>query len=274
VDSTDMSTFGLGPPLDNLLLKVERAKKHFLELEAAENSFHQSKPYRFRFEGNPQTGERDYYLAEAEPIPEELSLIIGDALNNLRSALDHTAYQLACVGAGAIKPFPNVKFPTGDNEKQYRHQRAKALKGMRQDAVKAIDALEPYAGGKGEHFWQLARLNNFDKHRLLITTWAHFSGHTAFRSDRELLAKFHGGQPDDYKTSFMAPGAVICPLKPGDKLFSVHESEVDENMIFLLNLAFAEPEIARGKPVFQTLHDMTLAVRHLIFEFDRNGLFR
>src|SRR6266478_9555203 len=41
------SCYGLGKPLDNLLLKVERAKKHILDLEAEYDRFHQTKPYTF-----------------------------------------------------------------------------------------------------------------------------------------------------------------------------------------------------------------------------------
>lgn len=265
--------FALGKPLDDLLLKIERAKKHILDLEAERDSFFQTKPYRFRFESNPQTRERTYYLAEAKPIPRHFSLIIGDAINNLRSALDHVAYHLVCVGTGNVKSFPDAKFPIGGSSTEYRSQRDRAVKGMRQDAIEAIDALEPYKGGTGEYFWHLARLNNHDKHRLLVTAWSSFEGHSAFRSDREFLAKFHGGEAESYVGAFMAPTIRIFPLKAGDKLFTVPESEVDENMNFLLSIAFAEPEIVKGNPVLETLHEMTNLVRKVIFEFDRAGLF-
>jgi len=170
--------YGLGKPLDNLLLKVERAKKHVLDLEAEYDRFHQTKPYTFSDSTNPQTGERTYYVKHAEPIPMEFSVIIGDALNNLRCALDHLAYHLVCVGVGAIKPFPDAKFPPGNSLSDYTDQKNRALHGMRQDAVKAIDALEPYAGGVGEIYFRLSRLNNFDKHRLLLTAWSRFEAPT------------------------------------------------------------------------------------------------
>src|SRR5271154_687353 len=128
-----------GTPLDNLLSKVERAKEHILNLEVERDRFFSTKPYSFRFETNLQTRERTYYLADVKPIPLRFSLIIGDALNNLRSALDHTAYHLACVGVGDVKSFPEVKFPTGGSASEYRTQRDRAVKGMRQEAVEAID---------------------------------------------------------------------------------------------------------------------------------------
>jgi len=266
--------YGLGQPLDNLLLKVERAKKHILDLESERDSFFKTNPYSFRFETNLQTQERVYYLADAKPIPMHFSLLIGDALNNLRCALDHTAYYLVCVGEGSVKTFPDAKFPTGGSASEYRSQRDRAVKGMRQDAIKAIDALEPYTGGAGEFFWHLVRLNNHDKHRLLVTAWSSFEGHTALKSDREWVARFHGGSPENYRNSIVVPSSRIFPLKTGDKLLTVPESEMDKDVNFLLGIAFAEPEIVKGNPVVETLHEMTKVVRKVIFDFDGWGLFR
>lgn len=45
-------------------------------------------------------------------------------------------------------------------------------------------------------------------------------------------------------------------------------------MQFRLNIAFAEPKIVCGNPVVETLHEMTKMIRHMIFEFDKWGLFR
>src|SRR6266404_1386658 len=106
----------------------------------------------------------------------------------------------------------------------------------------------------GEYFVHLARLNNFDKHRLLLTAWSCFEGHKAFPRDREMLAKFHGGNPSDYTNSLMAPAVRIFPLKVGDVLLTVPKSEVEEGMTFLFRVAFAEPEIVKGNPVIDTLH--------------------
>jgi hypothetical protein len=266
--------YGLGKPLDNLLLKVERAKKHILDLEAQYDRFLQNKPFGFSHETNPQTGERTYYVKDIKPIPMEFSVIIGDALNNLRCALDHLAYHLVCIGVGAVKSHPDAKFPMGNGPSDYNTQKLRALNGMRQDAVTAIDDLQPYVGGAGEYFVHLARLNNFDKHRLLLTAWSCFEGHKAFPSDRELLAKFHGGKASDYTNSLTAPATRIFPLKAGDTLLIVPKSEIEENMTFLLGIAFADPEIVKGNPVIDTLHEMTRLVRHTIFDFDKKGLLQ
>jgi hypothetical protein len=264
--------YGLGDPLDSLLIKVERAKKHVLDLESERDAFFQTKPYSFAHSTNPITGDRTYYLKTVESIPKVFSVILGDALNNLRCALDHLVHHLACVGAGATKACAETKFPIGNSDSHYNSQKRSALKGLRPDGIKAIDALEPYIGGSGEALVRLARLNNFDKHRLLLTAWSCFDGHKALPRDRAMLAKFHGGEPSQYANSFVAPPTRVFPLEAGDTLLVIPKEEVEEGMTFLLGIAFAEPEIARGIPVIETLHDMVLRVRHIIFEFDKKHL--
>lgn len=74
-----------GEPLDSLVLKVERAKKHILELEAEYDSFRKDRPYRIDFKTDPVTRSRTYYLADAKPVPKSFSPILGDALNNVLS---------------------------------------------------------------------------------------------------------------------------------------------------------------------------------------------
>jgi hypothetical protein len=87
-----------------------------------------------------------------------------------------------------------------------------------------------------------------------------------------MLAKFHGGNPADYRNSFMAPITRKFPLEAGDVLLTIPKSQVEDDMKFLLRMAFAEPEIVKGNPIIDTLHDMTTHVRHVIFEFERMGL--
>jgi hypothetical protein len=66
----------------------------------------------------------------------------------------------------------------------------------------------------------------------------------------------------------------IFPLKLGDRVLTASESDIDETMSFLVGIAFVEPEIVKGNPVIDTLHEMTKLVRATIFDFDRQGLFR
>lgn len=142
--------YGLGEPLDSLVLKVERAKKHILELEAEYTSYRKDRPYRIDFRTNPQTHSRIYYLADAKPIPKSFSPILGDALNNLRSCLDHAVYAMVQVGQpDAVKPSA-IYFPIAGSAAEYKSRFERTKAGLRQDAINAINAVAPYMGGAGE----------------------------------------------------------------------------------------------------------------------------
>jgi hypothetical protein len=267
--------YGLGEPLDSLVLKVERAKKHILELEAEYDSFRKDRPYRIDFKTDPETRARIYYLADAKPIPKSFSTILGDALNNLRSCLDHAVYSMVQVGQPNLVKPSDIYFPIVSGtaaEYNARFKRTKA--GLRQDAINAIDAVAPYMGGAGEYYCHLAQLNNVDKHRLLLTIWGSFEGHTMLPSQRIWVAEFYEKEPSDFRHSLMAKNPRVQPLKVGDELLTVAERDVEDDMQFLINIAFAEPAVVRGNPVIETLHEMAKMVHHQIFEFDRAGLFR
>ena len=74
-----------------LTLKLERAKKHILDLESEWTTFLKTKPYHVVFKDDLQTGERIYYVERVNDIPPVILVIVGDVLQNLRSALDHLA---------------------------------------------------------------------------------------------------------------------------------------------------------------------------------------
>jgi hypothetical protein len=84
--------------LDKIRVKIERAKEHIQNFDSAKRIFLESNPYVVASRYLPDFGEQGqtvYHLAKAVAIPERLSLIAGDAIHNLRCALDYLAYQLA-----------------------------------------------------------------------------------------------------------------------------------------------------------------------------------
>jgi hypothetical protein len=96
--------------------------------------------------------------------------LAGDVIHNLRSALDHLANQLALVGCPTLtdKELRQIEFPIAETLKKYEDDKARKVKGMRPEAVKAIDDLKLYKGGN-DPLWRLHELDNIDKHRTLFT---------------------------------------------------------------------------------------------------------
>src|SRR5260370_40746829 len=85
--------------------KTEWAKKHIVYLNEAIQSFLKSDPYHVAPKGDPNTGQLRYYVTHAEPAPASIALVAGDAIHNIRSALDHLAYQLFLIGPGSGSGF-------------------------------------------------------------------------------------------------------------------------------------------------------------------------
>ena len=70
-------------------MKLERANDHLNALHDAIKSFIESEPYRTITKFDSQTGEHVVQLKSTPVPPARLSVIVGDALFNLRSSLDH-----------------------------------------------------------------------------------------------------------------------------------------------------------------------------------------
>ena len=86
--------------LKHITLKIKRAKEHVADLERQLRAFLESGPYKVGAKHDPQTRKLIYYVTSAEPIPDCLPLVAGDAIQNLMSALDHLAYQIVCSDTG------------------------------------------------------------------------------------------------------------------------------------------------------------------------------
>ena len=148
-------------------MKLDRAKQRMKELEEALQSFYATNPFKFSGKADLQAGKVVYTMDSVKDAPDEASLIAGEIIQNLRSALDHLAYQLF-LRAGGTGTGKNIYFPIGGSKTSYENKKSSRTYGMTQQAVAAIDALKPYKGGN-DVLWQLHELNNVDKHRLILT---------------------------------------------------------------------------------------------------------
>ena len=122
-------------------LKVERAEKHFIELEVAIQAFLATEPYRVIKKINPQVVCE---ISQANSVPDHIGAIIGDAVQNLRSALDHLCRQLMLVAMGVEASERDSHFPIGDGSNKYESKvRGMKEKGfLRDDAFDALRMVE------------------------------------------------------------------------------------------------------------------------------------
>ncbi len=181
------------------------------------------------------------------------------------------AYRLFIIGVGdAGEPDKHIYFPIADDATKYKSQAPGQVKGMRPEAIAAIEASKPYKGGD-DILWRLHKLNIIDKHRLLLTVGS------AFRSlnlRKHMMAtmgipfeKVVGG-PINLPDFFVKPADRLFPLKVGDELFiDSPEAKEIEQMEFRFEIALGEPGIINGEPLIETLEHMTSHVENLITTF-------
>src|SRR6266702_6379559 len=79
----------MASPFYGARLKIERAKEHINDLNSRAQLFADTHPHTINLETDLDTGDKLLSIAPAEPFPDQLVCILGDALHNLRSALDH-----------------------------------------------------------------------------------------------------------------------------------------------------------------------------------------
>lgn len=199
-------------PLESAWAKADRAFEHAKTLDAATKCFIKGKPYRVVVEFEPETR---WHVAkvEVEDVPIRFSAMFGDIIQNLRSALDHLAWQLARRLLGTIprEKWGGIAFPTSPNwTTEAEFLAASLFAFIDTDAVNILKRLKPYPGGDRatNHLPVLAGLSNYDKHRVVAGTFVSQSP-----SDFEFT--FEGGRPLATFHYTIGPGD---PLEDGTKI--------------------------------------------------------
>jgi hypothetical protein len=262
--------------VDRIRAKVTRAKQHIQDFQLSVRAFYDTTPYAIGIKEDAHTGERIYYVTKAEGVPDSLTAIAADVIQNLRSPLDHIAYQLVLDARHGTEPEWTVYYPISGSAAHYKATRGGKIKGVRQEVIDAIDATEPYKGGKGHALWQLNELNKPDKHELLIGAGAIGGVDVA----PNLMAGFKSAMsgsfsPDEIASLEIPPLILIAATKlfalnVGDELYIESlDDEVAKDRRFTCNVALNAPGVVEPEPALKTLQDMANFVDEIITKLGR-----
>jgi hypothetical protein len=83
--------------LDGVKIKMARSREHIDSLRAETTQFIQDHPIRYRRERDDVPVKGWAFYVDWAAVPGRFGAIIGDALTNMRAALDHLAWQLGGV---------------------------------------------------------------------------------------------------------------------------------------------------------------------------------
>lgn len=146
-------------------LKVNRAKRHISEINSEIRGFLERDPDVSVVESYRDAGQYTCTYSFNDAVPDEWTTIIGDAIHNLRSALDHLAVDLVRLNNKSTK---RVYFPFCDGRDSLECMiKNRHINRAAPDVVDIIRSLKPYHGGD-EALRALHDLDIADKHAPLI----------------------------------------------------------------------------------------------------------
>ncbi len=165
--------------LDGPRLKLRRARKHLEDLERLMGSFIEAETKRVAVEHDPQTGARLWVLHQPGKPDPAWGTIIGDVLYNLRSALDHLAWQLVLAN-GKNPNTMDAGFPIFESVESYATKGLAQVRGMSERVRTEMEAAQPYhrpsTTWRTDDLLLLNRLNNVYKHRHFKLTLLQVTG--------------------------------------------------------------------------------------------------
>lgn len=155
--------------------KLDRARDHVRTLDDESREFTLNSLAAIR---TVEDGGRRHVITwtKYSPVPDRLGLIMGDAVHNTRSALDHLVWALAEAGAKyqgvtlTDSDERGLQFPTAKSQESFDNNKPRSLKCVPDAAVAYIEGRQPFTlDDPDRHFLaQLSTLDNTDKHRTLL----------------------------------------------------------------------------------------------------------
>ena len=242
-------------------LKWDRAHKHLNDATAAASQFLQSNPYRIVRDEESEPGKLLYWITLLKDPPPEIALAAGDAIHNMRSALDHIVYELS---TKRKKNPRDTSFPLhkeeADWDKRGRHQ----VRLLPNEAITYIYNVQPWPrpqpfrpdmfGPNRQRLRELHELDIADKHKTLnlAVLYVGMMGiGTEKHSDDIRFENAHEGPLEPYARTQLArlayPRKVhVEPLPNLDVVFS-EESMPNEPIESKLNDLFRNVTMVLNK---------------------------
>lgn len=251
-------------------LKLDRANHHIADLDARREVFLTTRPCKIRTQYNSQTSHTDYIVEDVAEVDPAISLVIGDAIHNLRAALDHLAASLVRDNGAPV--LSSTYFPICQSPAKYIAQAPGKIQGMSIADQKRIGFLKPYLGGNN-YLWGLHKMDIADKHSLILTHTQCVGGINYRVSDADVARVmgpgFFGASPSTEKKPVSIPliGPLPVPKKGNVVISMLGNTEKDEDMQPAFDIAFGDVEVFEGRLVLPSVRELADLVQSIINAF-------
>jgi hypothetical protein len=158
------------PSLKNAYVQRDRAREHLQQLEVLCQEVCVAEEKATVIEVKPEIDlpatHKDLYTLKKgnTPVPDRCSVLAGDTINSLRSALDYLIRNLSELDSGVIPK--RTQFPVESVREDFLRKSPSLLEGLDQAHLYAIEQLQPFHGC----LWtkHLASISNLHKHNDFI----------------------------------------------------------------------------------------------------------
>ena len=249
-----MSNF-LGPRL-----KLQRAKHHIEDFVAQSEALYNTNGRWFSVEHDAQTRKRTLIANINTTVPDHFPLIIGDAIHNLRSALDHLTWDIL----RPHNPAPDkIQFPFCRKAQSFESVLTnRQIKVAGKEIAQKFRDLKPYPGGN-DLLYGLHVLDITDKHELIVPVRSRIG------FDR---LDIHDIDPS--VTDFVIIKRSFDVLKDNriavwryDPSLPWQDPEDPKDIEVAIQILFREKQPFAGKSVAAILRNMAIMVGQIIRDF-------
>jgi hypothetical protein len=255
-----------GHPLRGVRLKLDRAEQHLETLNGETDAFFQRDPYFVSYERKPDGSEHVFRVHIREAPPLAFGLLIGDSLQNMRSALDHLVWQLAIL-SGSNPPYRQTAFPVCETPESFRSKGTRdKVRSLAAEHRARIQGMQPFQVGgaaKDHWLWHLNELSRIDRHRVL-----HPIGGIQGESTISAQTRDEGGNLTPYplgkltQTHMMDMEVSYAPFKDGAQIarfgIAPPKPEMEMNCEFSFIVTFGE-DVRIGPH-----HDLNSILRNIL----------
>ena len=241
--------------LHSAKLKAKRATELYEELQNAINNYYEESYPDLLRAPNPENDSEHVLLAKTPAaIPENIPLVAGDVIHNMRSALDHAIYEIA---GGDGKNMRNIYFPFGkslDSFKNNLNNLNKKSSNLSDNVKSFLLELKPYKGGN-DVLYTLHELDIMDKHRMLVIVDV-------------ISNQFHGQFSCDHPIKISTE--LLGSLHQGIHIFTIPANATfEQNIQLSYALSFGEIHSIKHQPMIDVLQQQLETTRDIIKEIER-----
>lgn len=241
-------------------LKLERAKQHIRDLDAALTSFIDERPHRPVIKGERDNGNRHRLwieIVEDRPLRPDVPLMLGDAIHNLRCVMDHLMWELMGLDRGTQDRW--TKLPTGDTQVNFESS-ARGSKTPVQSTKDFLVGLAVYPAGQGKWLHVVHALDNADKHTVLTPVLSFTELQDVVLID---LATGKRIEADPIHIGAVeVGGSASFPIPVG------HGIDADHRIHATPDILFGKVDCVPGQGIISTLATLEYEVESLISEFE------